>query len=49
MNQLDNMEQLKEGIGLRGYAQTNPLQAYALEGFQMFDNMLKETNREITT
>ena len=49
MNQLDNMEQLKEGIGLRGYAQTNPLQAYALEGFQMFDAMLKETNREITT
>ena len=49
MNQLDNMEQLKEGIGLRGYAQTNPLQAYALEGFQMFDNMLKETNKEITT
>ena len=49
MNQLDNMEHLKEGIGLRGYAQTNPLQAYALEGFEMFDNMLKETNREITT
>ncbi len=49
MNQLDNMEHLKEGIGLRGYAQTNPLQAYALEGFEMFDNMLKETNKEITT
>ena len=49
MNQLDNMEHLKEGIGLRGYAQTNPLQAYALEGFELFDNMLKETNREITT
>ena len=49
MNQLDNMEHLKEGIGLRGYAQTNPLQAYALEGFELFDNMLKETNKEITT
>ena len=46
---LNVMEHLREGIGLRGYAQTNPLQAYALEGFQMFDNMLKETNREITT
>ena len=49
MNQLDNLEHLKEGIGLRGYAQTNPLQAYTLEGFQMFDNMLKETSKEVTT
>jgi len=49
MEQLDNMEHLKEGIGLRGYAQTNPLQAYALEGFELFDNMLKDTNKEVTT
>ncbi len=49
MEQLDNMEHLKEGIGLRGYAQTNPLQAYALEGFEMFDSMLRDTNKEITT
>lgn len=49
MEQLDNMEHLKEGIGLRGYAQTNPLQAYALEGFEMFDAMLRDTNKEITT
>jgi len=49
MDQLDNMEYLKEGIGLRGYAQTNPLQAYALEGFELFDTMLKDTNKEITT
>lgn len=49
MDQLDAMEHLKEGIGLRGYAQTNPLQAYALEGFELFDNMISATNREITT
>ena len=49
MEQLDNMEHLKEGIGLRGYAQTNPLQAYALEGFELFDSMLRDTNKEITT
>ena len=49
MEQLDAMEHLKEGIGLRGYAQTNPLQAYALEGFELFDNMLAQVNREITT
>ena len=49
MDQLDAMENLKEGVGLRGYAQTNPLQVYALEGFQMFDNMLATTNSEIST
>jgi preprotein translocase subunit SecA len=49
MEQLDSMEHLKEGIGLRGYAQTNPLQAYALEGFELFDGMLRDTNKEVTT
>ncbi len=34
------MEHLKEGIGLRGYSQTNPVQAYTMEGFEMFDNLL---------
>jgi len=34
------MEHLKEGIGLRGYSQTNPIQAYTIEGFEMFDNLL---------
>ena len=48
MDQLDSMEQLKEGVGLRGYAQESPLQAYALEGFEMFDNMLALTNAEVT-
>ncbi len=48
MNQLDEMEALKEGVGLRGYAQSNPLQVYALEGFQMFDNMMASTEAEIS-
>ena len=48
MNQLDAMEALKEGVGLRGYAQSNPLQVYALEGFQMFDNMLATISEEIS-
>ena len=34
------MEHLKEGIGLRGYSQTNPIQAYTMEGFEMFDDLL---------
>jgi preprotein translocase subunit SecA len=49
MDQLDAMENLKEGVGLRGYAQTNPLQVYALEGFQLFDDMLAAINAEVTT
>jgi len=35
-----NMDHLKEGIGLRGYAQKNPLQEYQKEGFAMFEEML---------
>ena len=49
MDQLDAMEELKEGVGLRGYAQSKPLQVYALEGFQMFDNMMASINAEIST
>lgn len=49
MDQLDSMEELKEGVGLRGYAQSNPLQVYALEGFQMFDNMLASISAEISS
>ena len=46
--QLDAMEALQEGVRLRGMASTNPLQAYALEGFEMFDNMLANINAEIS-
>ena len=34
------MEHLKEGIGLRGYSQTNPIQAYTMEGYELFENLL---------
>ena len=37
---LREMDHLKEGIGLRGYAQQNPLQAYQKEAFEMFGAML---------
>ena len=33
---MNTMEHLKEGIGLRGYSQTNPLQAYTMEGYELF-------------
>lgn len=46
MNHINNMEHLREGVGLRGYAQVNPLQAYIKEGYQIFDQMLTKTNEE---
>ena len=36
-----NMDHLKEGIGLRGYGQKNPLQEYQKEGFEMFEEMVQ--------
>ena len=44
---INAMEHLREGIGLRGYAQTNPLQAYTLEGFQIFDQMMDSIDTNI--
>jgi len=35
-----SMDHLKEGIGLRGYAQQNPLIVYKKEGFEMFNDMI---------
>ena len=40
VDHMSAMEHLKEGIGLRGYAQSNPIQAYTMEGFEIFDNLL---------
>ena len=40
MDHIDAMEELKRGIGLRGYAQQDPVVAYRLEGFEMFDQMI---------
>ncbi len=44
---ISSMDHLREGIGLRGYGQTNPLQAYALEGFDIFDQMLNDIDERI--
>jgi len=46
MNHINNMEHLKEGIGLRGYANTDPLQAYIKEGYDIFDNMMAKISEE---
>ena len=48
MEHINTMDHLKEGIGLRSYAQTNPLVAYTNEGFDLFDEMLEKINKETT-
>ncbi len=46
-----NMDHLKEGIGLRGYAQQDPLVAYKKESFEMFEQMMlrfqEDTSRNL--
>ena len=44
---MNTMEHLKEGIGLRGYSQTNPVQAYTMEGFELFDKLLDKIDNDI--
>jgi preprotein translocase subunit SecA len=40
------MDHLKEGIGLRGYGQRNPLQEYQKEGYQMFMDLIERIKEE---
>jgi len=42
-----NMDYLKEGIGLRGYGQKNPLNEYKREGFEMFMAMMEKIREEV--
>ena len=46
MDQIDAMNDLKQGIGLRGYAQTDPVVAYKKEGYEMFENMIAAIQEE---
>ncbi|MBI9088741.1 MAG: preprotein translocase subunit SecA [Desulfobacterium sp.] len=41
-----NMDHLKEGIGLRGYAQQNPLIIYKKEGYEMFEGLVERIKEE---
>ena len=41
------MDHLKEGIGLRGYGQKNPLVEYQKEGFEMFESMMRVTRQDV--
>lgn len=41
MDHIDAMDQLRQGIGLRAYGQEDPVRAYQVEGFDMFEEMIK--------
>ena len=40
MDHIDDMDQLRQGIGLQAYGQRDPLVEYKMSGFDMFDNMI---------
>ena len=48
MEHISTMSHLREGIGLRGYANENPLQAYTMEGYELFDIMLTRINKDVS-
>ena len=45
---INTMSHLREGIGLRSYGQEDPLQAYTVEGYEMFDKMMQNIDKEVT-
>lgn len=47
MNHIDAMDQLRQGIGLRSYGQSNPVQAYEKEGYEMFEEMNTAIQEEV--
>ncbi|PXW91494.1 protein translocase subunit secA [Streptohalobacillus salinus] len=46
MDHIDQMDQLRQGIHLRAYAQNDPLREYQLEGFNMFNAMVESINED---
>lgn len=47
MDHLDAMDNLRQGIGLRGYGQRDPLVEYKNEGFRMFENLMATIDDEV--
>ena len=45
---INTMSHLREGIHLRSYAQEDPLRSYTVEGFDLFDAMIREIDKEVT-
>src|SRR6056297_73431 len=47
MNHLDNMDELRQGIGLRAYGQKDPLTEYKFESFDMFNELTSSIREDI--
>ena len=47
MDHIDAMTELRRGIGLRAYGQSNPVDAYKREGFDMFEAMINGIKEEV--
>ncbi|KRL38888.1 preprotein translocase subunit SecA [Liquorilactobacillus uvarum] len=45
---IDQMDQLRQSIGLRGYGQLNPLVEYQTDGFRMFEQMVGDIEYDVT-
>ena len=48
VEQMSTMAHLREGIYLRQYAQDNPLRAYTQEGYDLFEKMLMNIDKDVT-
>lgn len=48
MDHINTMSHLREGIYLRGYGQQDPLRAYTMEGYDLFDAMLQAIDKDIS-
>ncbi|MDR3596112.1 preprotein translocase subunit SecA [Clostridium sp.] len=46
MSHIDNMDHLKQGIGLQSFKQIDPVQAYQMEGSEMFNEMIRKIKEE---
>ena len=47
MDHIDNMDELRKGIGLQGYGQKDPVVQYRLEGTEMFDTMIEDIRTDV--
>ncbi|MBR6020028.1 MAG: SEC-C domain-containing protein, partial [Lachnospiraceae bacterium] len=46
MNHIDDMDQLRQGIGLQSYGQKDPVQEYKFQGYEMFENMINSISED---
>ena len=46
MDHIDDMDQLRQGVGLQAYGQRDPLVEYKLSGYEMFDDMTQNIREE---